>query len=367
MPSTVLLDDLLAGIARSLQLTETQQKRAETAYMAVGSWLGASDSSLNGLRPSLYPQGSMALGTTTKPRIGEEFDLDFVIEIMRVAVHPLAFQKAVYDRLREHSVYSEKVELKNRAVRVNFAGEFHMDILPGRSAIQPPAIDIPDRELRCWMPSNPRGFIAWFESRCEEAMVQWRLRAQTPLPPQPPADLKPVLKRVVQLLKRHRDVVFRGDEDAPRSIILTTLAGYFYQGQASPFEALMGVLNGIAIAIATTDPKRLVIRNPSYAAEVLSDAFTDRSYRKFVDFIGATRERLGRLQALEGPGIDRITRELKAMFGEIAQQVVGDYAAATRDASRQGALRVGASGITTAVTGTRIVPLHRFYGGDSEG
>lgn len=40
---------------------------------------------------------------------------------------------------------------------------------------------------------------------------------------------KTPLQRAVQILKRHRDIMFAGDEDKPVSIIITTLAAKAYQ------------------------------------------------------------------------------------------------------------------------------------------
>ena len=53
---------------------------------------------------------------------------------------------------------------------------------------------------------------------------------------------KTPLQRAVQILKRHRDIMFAGDEDKPVSIIITTLAAKAYQGEGSITEALQTIL-----------------------------------------------------------------------------------------------------------------------------
>jgi hypothetical protein len=40
---------------------------------------------------------------------------------------------------------------------------------------------------------------------------------------------KGVLRRAVQIYKRHRDIFFQGKENAPISIIITTLAAHAYE------------------------------------------------------------------------------------------------------------------------------------------
>lgn len=42
-----------------------------------------------------------------------------------------------------------------------------------------------------------------------------------------------ILQRIVQILKRHRDIMFNGDEDKPISIIITTLASRAYRGETN--------------------------------------------------------------------------------------------------------------------------------------
>lgn len=50
------------------------------------------------------------------------------------------------------------------------------------------------------------------------------------------------LQRVVQILKRHRDMMFNGDEDKPISIIITTLASKSYGKETSIIDALSNVV-----------------------------------------------------------------------------------------------------------------------------
>jgi hypothetical protein len=70
------LDDLLDLICVELQLTRTQFLDAEGKYQAIGRWLAEGNSPLADQAIRIYPQGSMALGTTVRPRGHEEFDLE---------------------------------------------------------------------------------------------------------------------------------------------------------------------------------------------------------------------------------------------------------------------------------------------------
>ena len=75
------LEFMLGQVAETLQLTPTQRRLAEERYGGIASWLAGSDSPLGSLRPRLYPQGSMSLGTTVRPRKSVEYDLDVVCEM----------------------------------------------------------------------------------------------------------------------------------------------------------------------------------------------------------------------------------------------------------------------------------------------
>jgi hypothetical protein len=51
----------LGHLAESLDISETEFKKAEERYQAVSNWLDKSDSPLSQYRPELYPQGSFLL------------------------------------------------------------------------------------------------------------------------------------------------------------------------------------------------------------------------------------------------------------------------------------------------------------------
>lgn len=53
------------------------------------------------------------------------------------------------------------------------------------------------------------------------------------------------LQRVVQILKRHRDMMFEGADNKPISIIITTLASRAYNKQENIIEALVDVVNNM--------------------------------------------------------------------------------------------------------------------------
>jgi hypothetical protein len=96
-----------------------------------------------------------------------------------------------------------------------------------------------------WLSSNPRGFAAWFEQRA--ALGRSRLLAEgqvrAAVEDVPPYEWKTTLQRSIQLLKRHRDVMFFRDPDlAPISMIITNLAAQAYGGERDLAEALQNIV-----------------------------------------------------------------------------------------------------------------------------
>lgn len=358
------LDDLLADVARTIQPTEEQNARAESAYNHVTEWLEQGPE----LRPYLletYPQGSRALGTTICPLRGCEHDVDLVTQARRpVQAPPDWFYALILRRLREHGDLAKRIELMKRCIRLNYAGDFHLDVLPARPDLVRggTCIEIPDRELRKWLPSNPRGYIAWFLSQCDVHRVMEK-RAGEPLPPNTPADLKPILKRMVQLMKRHRDVEFEDNaDDAPRSIVLTTLAAIAYSGEASLSHSLLGALKDIDSKIDAAAPGRIIVVNPTNPDEDFGDKFTAQSYRKFVQFVREFRAKVEHLLRTEG--IDRLAALLSEMFGEEpTRKVIKAYATRIQSERESSRLRTSATGITTVGAGP-LVRSNTFFGED---
>lgn len=277
-------------VCRLLELTPTQYREAEAKYRAVGRWLADSDSLLAIWEPEIYPQGSMLLGTTVRPYGRNEYDLDLVCQLHYCAQQPpMTIYNWVHERLSAHETYKEMLERLKRCLRLNYAGDFHLDILPAcpNEQVGNGSIIVPDRKLQCWMHSNPKGFADWFFRKCQlrDEIAQRTLKdAVEPLPSPVPSEYKYPLQRIVQLTKRHRDIFFHGGRDIARSVILTTLAGGFYKGQRSLSLALEGVLDGIhaALELHSEVPR---IQNPVHASENFADTWDEQKYEKFKAYI----------------------------------------------------------------------------------
>ncbi|MCU1292659.1 MAG: uncharacterized protein JWP08_1509, partial [Bryobacterales bacterium] len=122
-----------------------------------------------------------------------------------------------------------------------------------------------------WLQSNPRGFARWFESRAVlgREMPSAADRASRQVEEIPPYQWKTTLQRSIQLLKRHRDVMFRSAPSlAPISMIITNLSARAYSGERDLWSALNAIVNGMPTFINPTSPR---VPNPSLPSEDYAD------------------------------------------------------------------------------------------------
>lgn len=384
---TDLLDELIDLICIALQLNGDQVNKARTSYNAVGAWLRAPESLVRTFAPDIFPQGSLRLDTTVRPMSHTEFDLDLVCLVdISDKVSPASVYELLLSRMNANDEYQRLIDTMPRCIRLDFEGDFHLDIVPAvRDPASPPGEDwikIPDRELKIWRESNPRGYSKWFDGRAkfrkltEKKALQFSANSRMePFRDPVPSISKEPLQLVVQLLKRWRDVAFKGREKlAPSSIILTTLAGTLYEGDQHPTWALMNVLNGIYNWVGR-EPIRLC--NPSNPTESITDRWRTepKAYDAFVDAIIDFRTRWQKL--VFGGQFPQMIKDLKELFDEVPVTKAFTKFGERREQARKadqllveratGTIRVPApvaSSVVTAPAGSLLVRDHRFHGAE---
>jgi hypothetical protein len=355
------LDSLLFEICEELQLTPTQHQKADDRYSAIARTLDGPNSPFSQIESNLYPQGSMRLGTTVKPIDGPH-DLDFVCEfsVSHTSVNPMGLLNAMYKVFEGHGVYGGMVELKKRCVRIVYNDEFYLDILPacrdhgnGGTCIQ-----VPDRDLRNWTPSNPITYAIWFENATRHVLVQKpsaralvmdKAASVQPIPTLEAAEEKTVLQLAVQLLKRWRDVHYTDSTFPPISIVLTTLAADVYRGEALLSQALLQILDQIVARLdaAAADGRRLRVPNPAHREEDFSERWNN-NLRAYSEFDSGIRRFAAAWRAICF-GQVRPYRELERLFGEVVNPALIKQAQSLQEIRERGGLGISASG--------RIVPV----------
>jgi hypothetical protein len=316
---------------------------------------------------------------------GSEFDLDIVFHIKEVYTKftPNQIYYELVKLLENDDRYKDKIEKKKRCVRLNYANDFHMDIMPGciKFNSSGSSIKVPDRELKNWVNSNPKGFIDWFLTKARLStptlLEQYRntlIESKAEVEDLPNDDFynKTPLQRSVQLIKRCRDMFFEKDDAyATSSIVLTTLMGHFYAGEISIYDTLEQVISRIKNSYQESVNKRFKFKilNPSNSEEDFTDKWTDQHYIHFVAFIDDFYKKWNSLkQNFEKSAIDYIR-----LFGEgIYKQSLQDQVRQMSKYSRQptvvangliltGKAYTDAKGQINANVGYRNEP-HRNYG-----
>lgn len=344
---------ILIKICDKLGLSQTLHQKLKEHYKSVSEYLTSCEG-LNDLE--IYPQGSVAIGTTIKPIGREEYDLDFVCEKDR---YPFDLFLIIKENLKNNERYKNIVEEKKRCVRINYKGNFHLDILPAcpdQNSLNKTGILIPDKELKNLLPSDPKGYASWFNQKSDS---QLRVdKTIEPLPQYQETICKSSLQHTVQLMKRHRDIFFKLRPDqSPPSIILTTLCGEYYTNQGNILKSIAY----IAENIKNRDVKE--IYNPVNPKELLSEKWMENPelYNKFKDWIEALNTDLKILEKEE-----KLKETLLRMFGErITQPIFDELEGRESIHLNRKKLSISSGGILSASNGNSI-PHNTFYGQEED-
>lgn len=155
------------------------------------------------------PQGSYGLKTIIRPvKEGQEYDADIQLHMTyEEDKEPKAYIKELYDCFRGNGNYKDKVHRKTRCVYLDYAGDFHLDVVP--CVTKPDGSKwVCNRETNEFERTDGTGYRDWFNEQTSITHGN--------------------LKRVTRLLKFLRD--HKGNFTA-KSILLTTLIGMTVCGE----------------------------------------------------------------------------------------------------------------------------------------
>lgn len=308
------ISNLLNSRAEDVDIPESRYLEAKNRYESVGLWLGKDGSTLAKYNPEIYPQGSFQLGTVVKPLERDEYDIDlvcFLSDLKKENTSQANLKQMVGDRLKENEIYKKILDKEGRRCwTLNYANEFHMDILPSikddelraEDILYKDAILITDKQKidngdTDWPKSNPKGYLDWFFSKQIDIFQSSKKRLAESIKASvediPDYKVRTPLQRAIQVLKRHRDVYFlkQDNKDKPISIIITTLITHLYEGQDNVFNTIYDALNRISDVILIKHG-RYVILNPVNPVENFADKWNeDYSLPKaFFEWIQAAKD-----------------------------------------------------------------------------
>ena len=319
-----------------VNLNQSRLDRLETSVGAVNDYL---KDNLPGYQ-TMEKQGSYALGTLIKPvDDNDEYDAD-----IQIVMNPNSqwqakdYVHAINRTLAGNKTYVDKLRLKTRCVTVDYAGEFHLDVVPRVTSRGKHYIC--NRIDNKFEETDGTGYREWFNEKN-------RITGGN-------------LKRVVRLLKYLRD---HKNSFTAKSILLTTLAGNTIRASDQGTMAVSTVADTLETVLSRMNdylqqhPDMPKIKNPVLATEDFNRHWDQRSYANFRDrvqsYAGTAK------QAKDEPSAEKAIKLWQGLFG-------GSFGKTTNSgggSSSQGTGGGAASGAGTASAGSAVRrpnEAHRF-------
>jgi len=382
---------ILDKLGANLDITDTQYKLAEQRYASIGKWLSEGeyclvDKKLCLMNGEIYPQGSLKLQTAVKPLGQDEFDVDLVFFTPNVStndIEPMELNRLIGNRLRENDDYKRMMNASpdqgrlKRGWRITYANEFHLDITPSINnhvEVHSNSELVPDRKVQDWKPSNPKDYVSWFNEIVEKVpsfktsiglgSILAREDHKVVELPENNFD-KPLLKRYIQILKRHRDVMFQDKDDKPISIIITTLATKAYSyciennQYDNEFDLLSDVVKYMPCFIQFNEGQHEIL-NPKALSENFAERWNEVANKKLAFDNWQNNAQIFFESFNDIVGQNMIFESLKNGFGKVPVSRV--YEDVTNSVSSNRANGLLGLGSLTGLTDSYSMKKNTFFG-----
>lgn len=372
------LTQIYLSLANSLNVSDTMTQEIVSSYEAVGNYLGNLEEDLD---IKIFPQGSMALGTMIKPLSSDkngEYDVDLACQLTSGAkLRTAEVKQIVGERLKESSRYFQMMDPEGkRCWTLNYA-EFHMDILPCTpilSSEKSTAIRITEKkENGIYVDgiSDPKRYLEWFTHKMKhvytDALQSYAESRKVDIEKIRLSNLRTPLQMAIQILKRHRDILFEGKKHKPASIIINTLAARAYNSEGNVYDAICNILEKMENSITKGSNGELQVLNPTRPEENFADRWISDPKRKdaFFHWLKTAKKDI-----IEDPlnfidGLDSLKNRMSKNFGSQAiQDTFESYGRSIQDNRIKGNLGVNRQGQITSTKDASIVPVknHTFFG-----
>lgn len=239
---------------KKLDISPTNYQKAVNRYTSVGNMLESKLRDEYNIDSHVYAQGSFMIGTVVKPYgKDKEYDVDLVCEcgLTKNEITAKDLKEMIGSIIREDGTYGKMLseDEGRRTWTINYAEDnelsFHIDVQPSipkddsqyEKAISTTTKNKQNSKIYSWDNGNPLGFKDWFDdinanSYNEVAPQQRRVLFENntfyaSVDDIPKQLVVTKLQRLIQVLKRHRDIRFENHkykEDKPNSMIITILA-----------------------------------------------------------------------------------------------------------------------------------------------
>jgi Second Messenger Oligonucleotide or Dinucleotide Synthetase domain len=392
---------LAETIAKAYEPTQTQLEELERAYNATGQYL-SDCAEFAGMLMEVHAHGSRQLGTIVRPMdaLREGFDIDLIARLTRVALSryggdggtALLIEHLFQALKRYADRHGLKIKRWERCVTLTYAGGMCADFAP---VIDDPTTlvthgqhhsRIPDRELKRYLATNPRGYCMGFDEiarispryrhsfAADSALESFHKAEVAPLPDSAEVLGRP-LSRFVQLGKIHRNVAFAGvsGDLAPTSVFVTSLFAKAYsiaapQMHEGPLDLMFDMVEMLPTLFAREQlgggREHWTLVNPCAHGDNLASSMNDSQRQQaFLQWHAKLRHDLDKLlDAIDGAqGLDEVHKVVEHAFGPRAAQAAIQRGAERRDSNRT----LKRAGFVVAGTLPVVQPAraHTYFGG----
>ena len=300
----------IKSLITDIEVPDSEYEKAVNRYHSVSKYLV--ESGMKEYLPDIYLQGSFKLGTAIKPLTEDgSYDIDLICTFTNLHKNQItqaALKKEIGKIICE---YAESYGMRNpvkdgkRCWTVNYVDQhnFHLDILPSVPNDYTNEIAITDKNNASyekisadWEISNPKEYYVWFIniSKFDQYKKDYALNERAKLEEVPYYKVKTPLQRIVQILKRHAEVMFDDNmEYKPSSIIITTLAAKAYESisiQEDFLLVIQCVVSKLNYQLDLEDGKPCVL-NPIDRRENLSIKWKRNQvyYTEFLNWIDQSK------------------------------------------------------------------------------
>jgi hypothetical protein len=276
---------LRAFLGKTVNLNQSRLDNLDSRVTAIMNCL--KDDPAFGPRVKTYlRQGSWTHRTIIKPLPGDEFDADILLHLeenREWKENPRAYINELYQALRRSATYRDMVEKKNRCVRIHYANDCHVDIVPYliRGFFENQKVIVNHAE-NTFERINPEGFTSWMRRQDQRAGNN--------------------LRTTIRLMKYLRD---RQDAFSVPSIILTAMIGSqvsswweLFNGYKDLPTAFMRLVSSLDNYLQQNETMPTVA-DPGYRETTFNHRWDERRYANFRNEVHALAAKVNAAHAEE--------------------------------------------------------------------
>ena len=256
------LNKYFEGLLSNIEPDLSNVKIAKKAHEKLRSIL-EKDEDITDAKPDTYLSGSYARDTAINDI--KDVDIILLIDLDHNKTAPEVVVAWLQGILQKH--YS-KVVKQGRSVGVTTDNDFCLDIVPSVPiSHREGPVWIPDRDIKCWVASHPKGQIAFGTSKNSETGGCY--------------------KPLVKIMKHWRDRL-KNNDAKPKSYILESLVAYTLTNEPSSYaKAVVGIFESICRNLSPylLSQSVPIINDPGYPSVNVTKRWTFEEFSAFISAV----------------------------------------------------------------------------------